>query len=47
METPGVWLVGRYLIGPIRLMMALLSSISTEMRGGPKLAIGIDKNDLF
>lgn len=46
MEITGVWLLGWYLIGPFRVMMALLSCISTETSGGPKLAIWIDKNNL-
>lgn len=42
METAGVWLLGWYLIGPFKVMVALLSSMSTETSGGPKLAIEID-----
>lgn len=44
METTGVWLLGRYLIGPFRVMIALLFSISRETSGGPKVAIELKKN---
>lgn len=46
METTGVWLLGWYLIGPFREMVALLFSISTETSGGPKLAVEIEEKYL-
>jgi len=42
-----VWFFGRYLIGPLRVMRALLFSISTNTCGGPKVAMEADRNVLF
>lgn len=47
MDSTEVWLLGGYLIGPFKVMMALLFSISIDTSGGPKLAIDIDKNISF
>lgn len=47
METVGVWPLGSYLIGPVRVMKALLSSVSTETSGGPNVATVAERNTLF